>query len=451
MDQKQQLLLDATKRLIRRGAFPNLAKLLAKSHPADIAHLFRYLDLKEQRILFNLIGDAEKSAYVLAELDHVTGAQLLQQLDKETITEVLQEMPSDDAADIIGNMPEELAEAILNIMHDEDSEEIEHLLQYDEDTAGGIMSTEIFALAENFTVKQAIEAIQQAGDVEMVFYLYVVNEVGQLVGVLSLRQLLTVPPSKQLSDIMIRDVLSVRTDMDQEEVARMVEKYNILAVPVVDEMNSLKGIITVDDIIDVIRQEATEDIYKMAGASEEELLYGYEAFKIARLRLPWLLVNLFGGVITGYLMWLFKVTLKEVIALISFIPVITGMGGNVGGQSATIMVRGFATGRIDFSMLRQVFLKEVRVGMIMGSVCGVTVGFVAWLWHGNAYLGVVVGLAMVVAMVVASSMGVVAPTAFKKLGVDPAIASTPFVQTANDITGILIYFATATVFISWLR
>ncbi len=272
MDQKQQLLLDATKRLIRRGAFPNLAKLLAKSHPADIAHLFRYLDLKEQRILFNLIGDAEKSAYVLAELDHVTGAQLLQQLDKETITEVLQEMPSDDAADIIGNMPEELAEAILNIMHDEDSEEIEHLLQYDEDTAGGIMSTEIFALAENFTVKQAIEAIQQAGDVEMVFYLYVVNEVGQLVGVLSLRQLLTVPPSKQLSDIMIRDVLSVRTDMDQEEVARMVEKYNILAVPVVDEMNSLKGIITVDDIIDVIRQEATEDIYKMAGASEEELL-----------------------------------------------------------------------------------------------------------------------------------------------------------------------------------
>ncbi len=451
MDQKQQLLLDATRRLIRRGAFPNLAKLLAKSHPADIAHLFRYLDLKEQRILFNLIGDAEKSAYVLAELDHVTGAQLLQQLDKETITEVLQEMPSDDAADIIGNMPEELAEEILNIMQDEDSEEIEHLLQYDEDSAGGIMSTEIFALAESFTVKEAIEAIQQAGDVEMVFYLYVVNETGQLVGVLSLRQLLTVPPTKKLSDIMIRDVLSVRTDMDQEEVARMVEKYNILAVPVVDEMNLLKGIITVDDIIDVLRQEATEDIYKMAGASEEELLYGYEAFKIARLRLPWLLVNLFGGVITGYLMWLFKVTLKEVIALISFVPVITGMGGNVGGQSATIMVRGFATGRIDFTMLRQVFFKEVRVGLIMGSVCGVTVGLVAWLWHSNPYLGLVVGLAMVVAMVVASSMGVVAPTAFKKLGIDPAIASMPFVQTANDITGILIYFAMATVFISFLR
>jgi len=451
MDQKQQLLLDATRRLIRRGAFPNLAKLLAKTHPADIAHLFRYLDLKEQRILFNLIEDAEKSADVLAELDHAVGAQLLEQLDKETISEVLQEMSSDDAADIIGYLPDELADEILNIMHDEDSEEIEHLLQYDEDTAGGIMSTEIFSLAEDLMVKDAIAAIQQAGDIEMVFYLYVVNEAGQLVGVLSLRQLLTVPPNKKLSEIMITDVLSVRTDMDQEEVARMVEKYNILAVPVVDEMNNLKGIITVDDIIDVIRQEATEDIYKMAGASEEELLYGYKSFKIAKLRLPWLLINLFGGVVTGYLMWLFKVTLKEVIALISFIPVITGMGGNVGGQSATIMVRGFATGRIDFTMLRQVFFKEVRVGLIMGGVCGCTVGLVAWFWHGNPYLGLVVGLAMVVAMAVASSMGVIAPAAFKKLGIDPAIASTPFVQTANDITGILIYFATATAFISLLR
>jgi magnesium transporter len=451
MDQKLQILLDTVRKLIRRGAYPNLTKVVAKSHPADVAHLFRYLDLKEQRILFNLIEDPETAAYVLAELDPATGAQLLEQIDKETITAVLQEMPYDDAVEIIRDMPEELAQEILGSMRDEHSEEIEQLLQYEEETAGGIMATEVFALSEELTVKEAIEALQQAEDVEMVFYVYVVDEHNHLVGVLSLRQLLMVPPSTKLKNIMTTDVIRVRTDMDQEEVAQLVAKYDLLAVPVVDEGNKLMGIITVDDVIDVLRQEATEDIYKMAGASEEEHLYGFKSLKIARLRLPWLVTNLFGGVITGYLMWLFKVTLKEVIALISFIPVITGMGGNVGGQSATIVVRGFATGRIDFSTLRQVFYKELRVGLIMGGVCGLTLAMVAYGWHGNPYLGLVVFLAMVAAMTVAATMGVLAPTFFKRIGIDPAIASSPFVQTANDITGILIYFGTATLFISYLR
>ncbi len=451
MEQKLQILLDTVRKLIRRGAYPNLGKVLVKTHPADIAHLFRYLELKEQRVLFNLLGDPEVSAYVLSELDHATGAQLLEQIDKETITEVLQEMAYDDAVDIIRNMPEELAEEVLQIMKDEHSDEIEELLKYGEDTAGGIMATEIFSLREELSVKSAIEALQGAEDVEMVFYVYVTDEYNHLVGVLSLRQLLTVPPTALLKDIMTTEVISVRTDLDQEEVAQLVAKYNILAIPVVDEGNRLMGIITVDDVIDVMREEATEDIYKMAGSSDEELQYGYKSFKIARLRLPWLITNLFGGVITGYLMWLSKVTLKEVIALISFIPVITGMGGNVGGQSATIMVRGFATGRIDINTLRKVIFKEMRVGLIMGVVCGLTIGLVAFFWHHNPYLGLVVGLAMVTAMTVAATMGVLAPAFFSKLGVDPAIASIPFVQTANDISGILIYIGTATFFLDYLR
>jgi magnesium transporter len=451
MDQKLQILLDTVRKLIRRGAFPNLTKVLDKTHPADIAYLFRYLELKEQRVLFNLIENPETAAYVLSELEHSTGARLLEEIDKETITEILQEMPHDDAVDIIRNMPEELAEEILGIMQDEHSDEIEQLLAYDEDTAGGIMSTEIFSLREDMTVKEAIEVLQESEHVEMVFYLYVTNEHNHLVGVLSLRQLLMVPPSTRLKDIMTPDVISVRTDMDQEEVAHLVAKYNFLAVPVVDETNKLMGIITVDDIIDVMRQEATEDIYKMAGASEEEVFHTYKPFKTARLRLPWLITNLFGGIVTGYLMWLFKITLKEVIALITFIPVITGMGGNVGVQSATIVVRGFATGRIDFTTLRKVLYKEIRVGIIMGLVCGLTLGVVAFVWHHNVYLGMVVGLAMVTAMTVAATMGVLAPAFFKKIGIDPAIASTPFVQTANDITGILIYFATATLFLTYLH
>ena len=451
MDQRQQMLLETVKRLIRRGANPSLSNLLSKSHPADVAHLFHDLEQREQQSLFELITDPELSATVLSELDPEVSAQLIENLNKEEIVTILDEMANDDAVDIIQCLPEELADEILHLMEDEDSQEIEQLLQYEEDTAGGIMSTDIFSLSEEMTVREAIDAIQQAEHVEMVFYLYVTDAHNHLVGVLSLRQLLTVSPSKKLGEIMGRDVISVHTGVDQEEVARFVEKYNILAIPVVNESNKLLGVITVDDIIDVIRAEATEDIYKMAGASDEELLLGYRSFKIARLRLPWLLTNLLGGVATGLLMWKFKVTLEAVIALITFIPVITGMGGNVGAQSATIVVRGFATGRIDISSIRRVIFRELRVGVIMGVVCGCVIGAIAYAWHGNPYLGLVVGMAMIFAITVAAGMGVVAPAFFKRIGVDPAIAAAPFVQTANDITGILIYFATATFFLELLK
>ena len=451
MDQRQQMLLETVKRLIRRGANPSLSNLLTRSHPLDIAHLFHDLDLREQQILFELVTDPEMSATVLSELNPDVSAQLIENLNKEEIVTILDEMANDDAVDVIQSLPEELAEEILQLMEDEDSQEIEQLLQYEEDTAGGIMSTEIFSLSEDLSVREAIDAIHQVEHVEMIFYLYVTDAHNHLVGVLSLRQLLTVSPTKKLGEIMGRDVISVHTDVDQEEVARVVEKYNILAIPVVNETNKLMGVITVDDIIDVIRAEATEDIYKMAGASDEELLLGYRSFKIARLRLPWLLINLLGGVATGLLMWKFKVTLEAVIALITFIPVITGMGGNVGAQSATIVVRGFATGRIDFSSIRRVIYRELRVGIIMGVVCGCVIGAIAYVWHGNPYLGLVVGMAMIFAITVAAAMGVIAPAFFKRIGIDPAIAAAPFVQTANDITGILIYFAMATFFLELLK
>jgi magnesium transporter len=359
-------------------------------------------------------------------------------------------MADDDSAELLRSLPEALAEEILAALHGEQSEDVEQLLGYDEETAGGIMSTDVFSLGQNLTVREAIESLQDAEDYEMVFYLYVVDEHNHLVGVLSLRQLLTVPPSTALHTLMTTDVLRVRTDMDQEDVAELVAKYNILAIPVVDEHGKLMGLITVDDVIDVMRDEATEDILRMAGTSEEELLYGYKSFHVARLRLPWLLTTLVGGVVTGTLMWYYKATLEQVIMLISFIPVITGMGGNVGGQTSTIIVRGFATGRIDFSMLRQVFLKELRVGLIMGTVCGLMIATIAFIWHQNIYLGLVVGLAMVIAISVAACMGVLVTAFFKKVGIDPAIASSPFVQTINDITGILIYFSTATLFLHQL-
>ncbi len=449
-EQKMQVLQGTVSKLLRRGASSNLKKVFGKIHPADIAHLFRYFALKEQKTLLSLISDLDKASDVFSEIESDSQGKLAELLDKDFLISLVQQMADDDSAELIRSLPEDLAEDILAALHEDQSEDVEQLLGYDEDTAGGIMSTDVFSLGQDLTVRQAIEALQDAEDYEMVFYLYVVDEHNHLVGVLSLRQLLTVPPATALSELMTTDVLRVRTDMDQEDVAELVAKYNILAIPVVDEHGKLMGLITVDDVIDVMRDEATEDILRMAGTSEEELLYGYKSLQVARLRLPWLLTTLVGGVVTGTLMWYYKATLEQVIMLISFIPVITGMGGNVGGQTSTIIVRGFATGRIDFSMLRQVFLKELRVGLIMGAVCGLVIALVAFIWHQNIYLGLVVGLAMAIAISVAACMGVLVTAFFKKVGIDPAIASSPFVQTVNDITGILIYFSTATLFLQHL-
>ena len=449
-EQKMQVLQGSVSKLLRRGATTNLKKALGKIHPADIAHLFRHFELQEQKILLDLIPEPDQAADVMAELEPETWPQLAELLDKAYLISIVHEMADDDSAVFLRSLSAELADEILAELHDEQSEDVEHLLGYDEDTAGGIMSTDVFFLEQETTVKQAISALQNSEDYEMVFYVYVTDEHNHLVGVLSLRQLLIVPPVTKLCDIMSTNVMRVRTDMDQEEVADLVAKYNILAIPVVDDQGKLLGLITVDDVIDVMRDEATEDILRMAGTSEEELLLGYKSFQIARLRLPWLLTTLVGGVVTGSLMWYFKATLEQVIMLISFIPVITGMGGNVGSQTSTIIVRGFATGRIEFSMLKQIFLKELRVGLIMGIVCGLVIAAVATVWHQNIYFGLVVGVAMVTAMTVAACMGVLVTVFFKKVGIDPAIASSPIVQTINDISGILIYFSTATVFMNQL-
>jgi magnesium transporter len=312
------------------------------------------------------------------------------------------------------------------------------------------MTPSFFALGQAATVHEAIEAIQGAEDAETVFYVYVLDEEDRLVGVMTLRQLITSSPTSTLRQVMNSDVIRVHVSIDQEQVARLVAKYDLLAIPVVDEGGRLVGIITVDDVIDVLREEATEDVFKMAGTSQEELVYGNRVVPIARIRLPWLVVNLFGGILTGTILWWFRATVEQIIALVSFVPVITAMGGNVGTQSSSILVRAFATGRVDLEQFPAHLWKEVRVGLVLGILCGILVAGAAIVWHGNPYLGAVVGLSMAVAMTVAAAMGTLAPTFFRKIRIDPAVASGPFVTTANDITGILIYLSTATVFLRFL-
>lgn len=448
---KSDIVLLSVQRLLRRGAITNLAKMLGRMHPADIAKIIVHLSSpKEKREVFELVRGESKRGQVLSELDTDSITQVLADLLQSDIAWLIKDLAPDDVAYILGVLPEERAKEILSLMRTEDSTEVADILKYPKDTAGGIMTTEFFALSEDATAQDAIRRLQQATDAEMVFYIYVTDKDEHLVGVLSLRQLLTVPPETPLKNIATREVISVSVDMDQEEVARQVASYNLLAIPVVNKEGVLVGIITVDDVVDVIREEATEDMLKMAGAVEEEAGGKSSSMAAAKVRLPWLFTNLVGSLLSGAILWEFRYTIQEVVAIVSFIPVIAAMGGNVGLQSSTLIIRGLATGLVEVTDVWNVFLREVKIGLLMGVACGMILSLVGWIWH-KGFLGVVVGVSLITAFLVSTSMATFMPIVLKRMGVDPAVAAGPFVTTANDITGITIYLTLATIFMEYLR
>jgi magnesium transporter len=439
------LLLETIRRLLRRDATVHLHKIVNKTHAADLAVVFQFMTSREQEALFDLMDTLEQKAVLFSELKQETLLGLIQGMAPEKIGEILEQMPTDDVADLLGKLPDERAKALLDLMAKEDSEEVEGLLGYDAQTAGGIMLPDFIAQRDDSTARQAIEALQkQYVDVEMPFYLYVIDEHDNLVGVISLRQLVVVPPETTLKSIMATDVVSVQTDMDQEEVARIVARYNILAVPVVDESNKLVGIVTVDDVIDIIRQEATEDILKMAGAGEG-LVQSQSLFRSAKIRLPWLLASWIGGVIAFFIISHFQSTLSKLVYLAAFIPIIMGMGGNIGTQSSTIVVRGLATGQLDLKQMWQVVLKELTVGCLLGFVYGGLLGFVAHFRYDLWLPGVTVGLAVLSSMTIAATVGSLVPMVFARINIDPAVATGPFVTASIDILSVFFYFWIATL------
>ncbi len=317
------------------------------------------------------------------------------------------------------------------------------------------MTTEYVSVMEDFTAEEAIATLRKiAPDAETIYYVFVVNTHNQLVGVISLRELIVAAPTTLIRDVMHRKVVSVPVDMDQEEVARIVSKYNFLAVPVIDDQQHLLGIVTVDDVIDVIHEEVTEDIFRLAGApGEEEDEEDTSVWKIAtslKARLPWLFVTMLGGLVSGQILSHFSDQINAVVALAFFIPLLTGMGGNVGTQSSTVTVRGIATGQIKGKGAWKIVCREALVGLMIGLVLGVFVGVVASWWQDKPMLGLVVGLAMAGNMLTAAAMGAFVPLTFRKLGIDPAVASAPFISTAIDITGLLIYSTLATLLIVYL-
>lgn len=437
--------LESVRKLIRRDAKIQLTRLLGKVHPADIATIYKNLSDFDRPRLWNFFPDRETMAKVILELEEMDMIRVMQHLPVETAAELLDEMESDDAAYILRQLPEELQEQLLGSMEDSESLVVEEMLQYDEESAGAVMNTGVFSLHEELSVKEATKLLHKAEHLEMVFYLYVIDDEGCLTGVISLRQLILNPPDKKLRDIMIRDVVSVTVDMDREDVVRVVERYDFLAVPVVDELHHLVGIVTVDDVIDIIREEATEDMYKMAGTSDDEMQAGNNSFRIARMRLPWLLITLLGEMVSGLVIGLFQGKVHDFLVLVTFMPIIMAMGGNVGSQSATIIIRGIALGKIEKRQLLSVLLKEMRVGLLMGLVSGILISIIIPLTHAEVspYVGLIVGVALFAAMTFASFTGAFVPATLIRFNFDPAVASSPLLSMLNDITGLTIYFTVA--------
>ena len=445
-----KILKDTFARLLRRNAHTNLVKLIRKTHPADRAIVFRYFNDEEQAQVFSIMVEDGQAMEFLVELDDTLIANLLENESPERIATVIQESSANDQSYILGTLEDEQAQSVIELLKTEEQEEIEELMGYPEDSAGAMMTTNVFTLYQNTICKDALKSLQDQSEAEMVFYLYITDDDDRLVGVASLRALATTPADTILKDIMVKRVHTVRPETDQEEVAQIVAQYNYLAVPVLDADDHLLGIVTVDDVVDVIREEATEDFLQMAGAGKDREILLKSSWENARARLPWLFASWIGGIFAATIIGTFEHMLESMIALAAFIPVIIGMGGNIGTQSSTIIVRGIATGRIEIGSELKVLLKEVRVGIILGVLYGLLLGVFAKFRFIDAdpMLGVVVGLSIACSMLIAVAVGTFIPMFLRKVDIDPAVATGPFVTTSIDILGVLFYFVIAEYFLS---
>jgi magnesium transporter len=450
---KLDVVLDSVKRLLRMGATANLVNLLHKQHPADLAQLFSDLGEKDRQSAFSLLVERNSrlAMEALSELGPEAGAALLAGRTAEEIVKLTQELPTDDAAALIDHLPEELSAAVLELIQKRPAgSEVGELLEYADKTAGRIMNPKVFALSEDVTAAEAITALQESRDVEMVFYLYVIDARRHLVGVVSLRRLLLVPPATPLKRIMTTDLISVRADMDQEEVARQVASYNLLAIPVVDEENKLVGVITVDDVIDVIKDEATEDVYRLAGVATDDRALTPPSESL-RKRLPWLIINLGTAFLAASVVGAFEATIGVVTALAVFMPVVAGMGGNAATQTLTVIVRGIALGELTWGNARKVLFKEAAVGVGNGVACGAIGALVVWLFKGDPVLGGILALAMILNMFVAATAGTLIPLSLRALKVDPALGSSVFITTLTDVFGFLSFLGLGALFLQYLR
>jgi len=439
-------LIDEVKNLVEQEKLDTLKKLITEMRPADVADLIEHLAADERIAIFQLL-EPEGAGDVLIEIEPPVQERILKDLDSKAISDIVTELDSDDAADLVGDLPADRAKEVIDAVDDHVSEELEKLLPFPDDTAGGLMALEFVAVKADVTVGDAIKTIREEGrEVENLYYIWVTDDFQRLVGVISLKDLVLEPEDRKVSEIMNPDVISVGVDTDQEEVANIVRRYDLVNIPVVDDYSRLVGRITHDDIIDVIEEEIDEDMSLMAGVIDQEVTEE-SSIKISRARLPWLIAALFGGVFAAVVINQFEASLQTMISLSFFFPVVMAMGGNTGIQAATVVVRGLATGDIGLVNIGKRLWMELRVALINGIICGGILGLIVGFWVGDYRLGIIVNTALFLIIVLSGIIGAAIPLALKRLNVDPALAAGPFVTTSNDILSLLIYLGLTTLFL----
>ncbi len=437
-------------KLLRHGAAPQLRKVLEKTLPADLAPVLPILLQEDRRRIIQLLIEAGKGGRVLLEIDRDELGTLLNELDDSTIAAICASSAPDDAADLLDMLGEDRRRAVLEKLGAGTSADLAVLLAKEHETAGSLMNTNYLALDENLTVASAIQAIREYPRKDSFFYVYIIDAEEHLVGVLSLRSLILAPPDEPLKNVMVPNVVRVSIDDSQEEVAQLVAKYDLLSIPVVNSQNQLLGVVTVDDVLDVIQEEAAQDLLHLGGVTIGERVSS-SALTSFRMRFPWLAVNLVTAFVAASVVRYFEGTIERWAVLAAFMPIVAGMGGNAGTQTLTVFVRGLAFGEVDWKTGLLPIGKEALVGLSNGIATGILTALVVGLWTHDWQLALILCFAMIFNLVVAGVAGAFVPLALKKLGFDPAVSSSIFVTTFTDVGGFFAFLGLATIALKFFR
>lgn len=459
VNDNEQILLDGEEMFnkallddfIAKGDIDGFREEFLALHSYEQSEYFEISDDDVRQKMYRFLSPEEVSEFFEnLEIDEEDYEALFETMNATYASQVLEQMSYDNAVDILNQLSKKKIASLLMLMNREEAKEIKALLHYDEDTAGGIMTTEYISLTINTPVHAALMRVKdQAPDAETIYVIFVVDEDKKLVGVISLRDLIIAENDAYIEDIMSERVISANVADDQEDVAQTMRDYDFIAMPVVDYQNHLLGIITIDDIVDVMDEEASEDYSRLAGVSDIDSTDD-TIFQTALKRLPWLLILTVLGMITASILGSFEETLEKVALLAAFIPIISGMSGNSGTQSLAVSVRNISTGDIKEKSKIKLALRESGSGFLTGITCAVSLSLIIMLLYGQPYLALIVGTSLTIAMTVGTTIGSVIPLVINRLGIDPAVASGPFITTINDIVSMLIYFGLATTFMSYL-